>query len=124
QMGDTPTRIAGMLLAPSTATVPLAPMVSALAQANRIDSPNPFEELTQTTLNVPTLAVVVQPGDTLTSIATSFGIADPAVLGALILDMPVLSVGAVLQVPGLPFKPAGTDTLGGIAQQFNLTIDD
>lgn len=125
QMGDTPTRIAGMLLAPGTASVPLSPMVSALAQANGISSPNPFAELTQATLTVPPLTAVIQPGDTLTWIATSFGISDPAALGTLILDVPgELSIGAVLQVPDLPYEPVSTDTLGGIAQRFNLTVDD
>lgn len=125
RMGDTLTRIAATVLAPQTPAVPLAPTVAALIGSNYPnDPPAPDAALTAgTVLVVPPPAAVVQPGDTFTTIATSFGIG-AATLGAGFLDTPVLMTGAVLVVPPIDYAPGTSDSLGGIAGTFNLGIEE
>jgi LysM repeat protein len=125
-MGDTLNRIAGTLLAPGSRGIALGPMLAALIAANpEYASQDPTQPLPAgTVLNGPMLTTAARPGETLTWLAASYGIEDPMKIGKTLLEVEAaLEVGAVLSIPTISCQPGESDSLGGIAERFNLTVE-
>ncbi len=125
--GDTFTLVAAYFLAVQQQTVSYPGLVNQILQANQLQVTDPtIEQPVGTQINIPAITRAIQPGDTVASLATTL-ITTVAITQASLLAVPsttnLLAPQAALTMPALQYKIAGGDTLSGIAQKFNLSLD-
>ncbi|MFI2242485.1 LysM peptidoglycan-binding domain-containing protein [Streptomyces chrestomyceticus] len=127
RLRETPALLAAALLAAKERGPDTAAIIDALATLNGFSPPLDPDELVGAAkaFDIPPLTHSVRAGDTLASIAETYGFSDNGELGAYLLERrDLLAVGAVLAVPCLSLTPARSDTLGGLAAAYNLTADE
>lgn len=125
--GDTFTLVAAYFLAVQQQTVSYPGFVAEILEANQLQVTDPTAvQPTGTAINIPAITRAIQPGDTINLLATTL-ITTVAITEASLLAVPtttnLLAPQAALTMPTLQYKIASGDTLSGIAQKFNISLD-
>lgn len=125
--GDTYTLVAAYFASITQGTVSFPGFVDLILEANHLQVTDPTAEQPEGTgINIPPVSRAIQSGDKVNSLAVTL-ITNVDVIQSSLLAVPsttnLLAPQGVLNMPLLQYKITGNDTLGGIAQKFNLSLD-
>jgi len=130
--GDTFTLVAAYFSAIEQGVVTFPGFVELILQANKLPVTDPTaEQPVGTSINIPPVSRTIQSGDTISNLAviliTTVSVVQDSLLAAEVPSPPsstsLLAPQAVLRMPLLQYHIQDTDTLSGIAQKFNLSLD-
>ncbi|MBP3461577.1 MAG: LysM peptidoglycan-binding domain-containing protein [Bacilli bacterium] len=89
----------------------------------------PFQDIKEEQENIEYIIYIVKPGDSLYSIARTYGISVNDIMSLNNLNSSLLSIGQTLKIPiseeeVINYTVKSGDTLYSIARKYNTTVDD